>query len=180
MRTPAALPWTLAVLLPLAASCAIRPPHFRGETRNLSRSRDGRPPWADWGVVSRDGFVFVTGVASARESLAEARDAAEKDARRRLAESIQTTIRAEFEGRGSTSLQTQGDRVTDARLDQQTREKIEAAATATLSGTVPQDEYTESYEIFGKGWEPKVDCWLLIRAPEAEYRRQLETLSPDR
>jgi hypothetical protein len=166
--------YCLVGLLALASSCAIHPPHYSGEIRSLTASKPQRPEWTQWGVRFQDGQAFVTGVASQRESVEKARQAAEEDARRRLAASIQTTLKSEFEGKVDTQLRTRGDEAAEGRIEAVTHDRILAVATATLSGTMPVDEYMEQYEVFGKGWETRCDCWLLLEVPEAEYRRQLE------
>jgi hypothetical protein len=161
-------------LLAVVSSCAIHPPHYSGEMRSLTASKPQRPEWTQWGVRFKDGQAFVTGVASQRESVEKARQAAEEDARRRLAASIQTTLQSEFQGKVNTQLRTVGEEGAEGQVEAVTQDRILAVANATLSGTTPQDEYVERYEVFGKGWETRCDCWLLLSVPEAEYRRQLD------
>ena len=87
-----------------------------------------------------------------------------------------TPFRGACVGKVDTQLRTRGEEVMEARLDQVTRDRVLAVATDTLSGTTPQDEYMEQYEVFGKGWETRCDCWLLISVAESEYRRQLDSV----
>ncbi len=163
------------LIVTLCSSCAIRPPHMEGETREAgSGGRFSRPEWTDWGVKVESGDVWVAGAATGYDRLETARKAAEEDARRRLAASVETRIRSLFEERTRTEIEARGDDPASTWLSRETRDRIESAVDATLRGTTPEDQHVREYEVFGDGWERRYDCWLLLRVSRREYDRQLE------
>jgi hypothetical protein len=171
---PRAAAPALALALGLVISgCALRPPHFRGETRG-ARNAARRPPWTEWGVRFEGGWVYIAGAGSRHERPEKARQAAEEDARRRLAAAIETRIESEFESRTSGELATAGEQVLSSRLEQTSRDRLLALAGATLRGVVPEREHIEEYEVFGEGWGSVYDCWILLKVSERDFSRQLE------
>jgi len=165
----------IALLALLALwGCNINPPHFVGEEHSRRGSSGTKPAWADQALVFKEGWVYVTGVATRLDTREEARRAAEGDARNRLATSIEARISAEFEHINRTRLEGGGPEGKRVRDTHEVETRIRSSARAVLPDTKPVAEYHESYNLFVVGgWREHYDYWVLIRLPETIYRKKL-------
>ncbi len=170
------LPMGFAVALTLLLSaCAVRPPHWVGEKREVSRSAPTKPDWTEWSLESRGPYLMISGTATHAEQ-EKAVAAAEDAARNRLASSLRTRIVSDLQSRVTTSGTVRGGKLVTGQEQHQVDQTIKAFAEGRIEGAEPVETYVETYEEWGGGWQRKHNAWVLVRYPQAEYHRQLGLL----
>lgn len=156
-------------LLALSA-CAIRPPHFTGEVRD--HETEGKPEWADRGMWTEGGRLFVTGLANGAATRADARRAAEDDARNRLAGSLRTRIESRTTDVSTLRARIDSSDEVTGTTTLASDHEVRAHVDEVVRGARLADERVESHEVFRDGWERLWSAWVLLEMSEAEYERQ--------